>query len=589
MARPRPEPGDLRRLLSYLRPYSLSAAGAVLASCIAAGAAATYAYLIGPLLESVLTGKPARLADITFDQRDLLWAFPLAMVAIATVKAAAAFVQNGLMMQAAQRAMNDLRQALYAKVLVLPTAWFDERHSGDLLSRFTNDVTQVEFSVTQAMSSWVKDSMQVIALLGVCLAVDVRLFLLAFVVLPAAMIPVSRFAKAVKRIAVRTQGSLGRLNELASESLQNLPVLRAFAGEERMIQQFDQEQARYLDAMQRSLFVRGAFTPTLEVLGIVGVAMCIAFGAKAISTEPELAGKLVSFLASALLMYQPLKALSGTFSQVMQGLACARRLFEVADEKVPPDLGDEAKSLSQSLELREVRFAYPNGYEALTGVNLKVPAGQRVAIVGSSGAGKSTLFSLLLGFHDATSGEVLWDGQPLSGFTRASTRAQLGWVPQEPVLFSGTIRHNLLFGKPHATEPELWEALRRAHADVFVRSFALGLDEEVGERGSRLSGGQRQRLAIARAFLREPSLLLLDEPTSALDAQSEREVQAGLTDLMRGRTTLVIAHRLSTVREADLICVMEAGRVIETGTHEQLLARGGRYATLLQQGELAAA
>ncbi len=586
---PRANVSDLRRVAAYLKPYRLTAFCAILASCFAAGAASFYAYLIGPLLESVLTSKPAKLVGFELASGDLLWVFPVAMVATAAVKALAQFLQNGLMQEVGQRAVRDLREDLFSKLLLLPPSYFDSRHSGDLLSRFTSDVSQVEFAVTQALSSWIKDSLQVIALLTVCFLVDVRLFALTFLVLPAIIFPISRFARSVKRSAHRTQGSLGRMNELASEALQNLPVLRAYRGEERALDHFDQEQGRYLEAMRRSLFVRGAFTPTLELMGMIGVALALSFGAKAIAAEPELSGKLVSFLAAALLMYQPLKAISGTFGQVMQGAAAAGRLFEITAQPPQSDSAGTAGPLTRALELRDVRFSWDGERDALAGVDLVIPAGRRVAIVGSSGSGKTTLFSLLLRFNDPTGGQILWDGTPLDTLSRGSVRAQLGWVPQEPVLFSGTVRENLLLGRPDATELELQEALRRAYADAFVRALPKGLDEEIGERGSRLSGGQRQRLAIARAFLRAPSFLLLDEPTSALDATSEREVQAGLTELMQGRTTLVIAHRLSTVRDADLICVLEAGRIIETGTHAELSSRGGRYAELLRQGELAAA
>jgi ATP-binding cassette, subfamily B, bacterial MsbA len=578
---PAPHRAQLRRLLSYARPYWPLALGATLASCVAAAAAAAYAYLIGPLLQAVLTGARAGPLGIG--------TIPAAVVAVAVIKALAQFLQNGLMTEVGQRAMNDLRRSLYANLLLLPPSFFDARHSGDLLSRFTHDVGQVEFAITQALSSWVKDLLQVIALLAVCLVIDLRLFVLGFIVLPATAIPVARFARSVKKVAGRTQGSLGRLSELASELLQNLPIVRAYGGEPRMLAAFDAEQGRYLTAMRRSLFIRGAFTPTLEVMGIIGVALCIAFGARAIAAEPALAGKLVSFLAAALLMYKPLKALSGTFAQVMHGLAAVDRLFELADHPAPHDEGEIAGALQSELRLRGVRFSYDGTREALAGVDLTVPAGRRVAMVGASGAGKTTLFSLLLGFDAPQSGEILWDGVPLARLRRSSVRAQLGWVPQEPILFSGSVRENLRVGRPNASDLELWEALRRAHAEGFVRGFAQGLDEEVGERGSRLSGGQRQRIAIARAFLRSPSVLLLDEPTSALDAASELEVRAGLQELMAGRTTVVIAHRLATVRDADLIYVLEAGRVVEHGSHDELRARGGRYAELLRRGELAAA
>jgi subfamily B ATP-binding cassette protein MsbA len=578
-----------RRLLAYLRPYRVPVALALLSSVLAAGAAAFYAYLIGPLLKAVLTGAAVEVGPYQLEGSRLLSLFPPVVVAVAAIKAGAQLVQGGLMQSVGQRVMSDLRRDLYGRLLELPPRYFETRHSGELLSRFTSDVGQVEFAVTQALSSYVKDSLQVLALLGVCLAVDARLFVLAFVVLPATVLPVSRFAKSVKRVATRTQASLGQLTELASEQLHNLPAVQAYRGEDRALAELDREQARYLAAMRRSLFIRGAFTPTVEVMGMVGVALAVGFGASAVAGEPGLSSKLLSFLAATLLMYQPLKALSGTFSMVAQGMGAARRLFEVSDEKPPPDEGLEAGPLSRELALEEVRASYDGQREVLRGVSLKVPAGKRVALVGPSGAGKTSVFSVLLRLLPAAGGRVLWDGAELSALRTSSLRAQLAWVPQEPVLFSGTVRQNLWMGQPGANDTELWEALRLAHADSFVRALPGGLGEQVGERGARLSGGQRQRLAIARAFLRRPSVLLLDEPTSALDAASEREVQAGLAELMAGRTTLVIAHRLSTVRDADLIYVIEDGAVVEQGTHADLSAARGRYAALLQHGEMAAA
>ncbi|MHA7627770.1 ABC transporter ATP-binding protein [Corallococcus sp. M7] len=585
---PRPSAHVYRRLLGYLRPYRRLLLAGTLASLTAAAATAAYAWIVGPLLRAVLTGAPVTVAGMTLAPEALLSRLPLLVVAVALVKATAQFLQGGLMQRLGQRVMADLRGFLYGRLLAQPPSFFEQRHSGELVSRFTSDVPLVEFSVTQALSSYVRDGLQICALLATCFLIDAKLFLFTFVVVPVTVVPVSRFARSLKKVATRSQANLGALSAITAEQLQNLPVVQAYGTVPRALESFDAEAEAYLAEMRRSLFIRGAFSPTVELLGIVGVAVAVAWGARAVSMDPTLAGRLLSFMAAALLLYQPVKSLSGTLSQVLTGLAAAERLFALADSPVPPDVGAEAPPLSRALELSGVRATYSDGREALKGVDLTIPAGARVALVGPSGAGKTTLFSVLLGFLPPSGGEVKWDGVPLSSLKASSVRAQLAWVPQEPVLFSGTVRHNLRLGQPDATDDALWEALRLAHAEDFVRALPGGLDEPVGERGSRLSGGQRQRLALARAFLRRPSLLLLDEPTSALDATSEAAVGAGLAALMKGRTVLVIAHRLSTVRDADLIAVVEGGQVVEAGTHEQLLALRGRYARLLGEGAVAA-
>jgi subfamily B ATP-binding cassette protein MsbA len=585
---PHPSAHVYPRLLGYLRPYRRLLVAGLGASLLAAMATSAYAWLVGPLLRAVLTGETVSVAGASLPPDEMLRRLPLLVVAVAAVKATAQFLQGGWMQRLGQRVMADLRGFFYSRLLAQPPAFFERRHSGELLSRFTADVPLVEFAVTQALSSYVKDGMQILALLVTCALIDVKLFLLTFVVMPATVVPVTRFARSLKKVATRSQTSLGALSSLTSEQLQNLPVVQAYGGVPRALVTFDAEAERYLGEMRRSLFLRGAFSPTVEMLGIVGVALVVTWGARAVAAEPALAGRLLSFIAAALLLYQPVKSLSGTLSQVLTGLVAAERLFAIADEPAPPDKGREAGPLSQALVLEDVRATYPDGREGLRGVSLTVPAGARVALVGSSGAGKTTLFSVLLGFLPTSGGGVRWDGVPMPELKPSSVRAQMAWVPQEPVLFSGTVRHNLLLGRPEASDTEIWEALARAHAEDFVRALPGGLDEQVGERGSRLSGGQRQRLALARAFLRRPSLLLLDEPTSALDAASEAAVGAGLAELMKGRTVLVIAHRLSTVRDADLIIVLEAGQVVESGTHEQLVARQGRYTQLLGEGAVAA-
>jgi subfamily B ATP-binding cassette protein MsbA len=582
---PRPSPKAsvalFGRLLTFVRPYRGKVTLAILASVVSAAAASGWAWLLGPLLQSVLKGGAVVVAGYALSEQQLIITLPLTVVGVALVKALSSWVHAGLMGEVSQGALGTLRRRLYSQLLTLPPKWFERRHSGELLSRFTADVAAVEFSMGQALSSWAKDTLQVLGLLAVCASIDGRLFLLTFVVLPGMAIPVSRFAKSARRAATKSQASLGALSELLTEQLQALPVVQAFGLEGQATARFDAEQARYLSVMKRSLFIRGAFTPTTEFLGIVGVALALVAGVQAVAHEPVLAAKLVSFLASALLLYQPVKAISGTFSQVAQGLGAAERLFEVLDAEVPPDVGAEAGPLTATLELEGLTLDYGDGRLALAGVDLTITAGERVALVGASGAGKSSLLSVLLGFVSPTAGALRWNGQAFTSLTRRSLRHQVGWVPQEPVLLSGPVRDAVRLGRPEASDEAVWLALSRAHAADFVRALPKGLDEDVGERGGRLSGGQRQRLAIARAFLLEPSLLILDEPTSALDAATEAEVQAGLEALMTGRTTLVVAHRLSTVQHADRIVVLDHGRVVEEGTHAQLLAAKGAYAQLV--------
>ena len=556
-------------MIARVGPFRGPLIVAILFSLFAATAGAAWASLVGPLLRSLIGGGDITWGPFHLEREELTLKLPLAIVFAAALKAVASWLHAGLMSRVSQGVLSRLREELYGRLLVLPPKWFEQRHSGELLSRFTSDVAQLEFSAGQALASITKDSLQVLGLMIVCFVTDWRLFLVIFIVLPGTIVPVSRFARGAKKEATKSQASLGQLSMLVTEQLHNLPMVQAYRAEDRALERFDAEQQRYLEVMKRSLFIRGAFSPTTEFLGIIGIAAAMIVGTRAVQLEPALAGNLISFLAAAVLLYQPVKSLSHTASQISLGAGAATRLFEVLDAEPDHDAGGEAKPLTSGLSLHDVRLTYADGREALRGVSFTVKPGTHVALVGASGAGKSSVLSVLLGHVLPSSGEVQWNGAPLSGLSRRSVRAQLAWVPQEPVLLSGSIRDNLRVGKPNATDDQLWAALERAHAAQFVRGFAGGLEEDVGERGARLSGGQRQRLAIARAFLKEPSLLLLDEPTSALDTETEAEVQAGLAELMKGRTTLVIAHRLSTIRHADRVVVMDAGRVVNEGTPDQ--------------------
>lgn len=568
------------RIFARTRPWHRRLALALLASLSAAGAGTLWVSLVGPVLRSLLTQTSTTWGPWQLTHTHLVWAVPAAIVGLSLVKALAAWLHTGLMGPVSQGVLSSLREDMYEHLLRLSPRWFERHHSGELLSRLTGDVAQLEFSAGQALVSLTKDSIQILGLLLLCVWTDWRLSVVLIVILPGTIVPVTRFAKLAKKAATRSQASLGQLTLLVTEQLHNLPIVQAFQSEPQALAQFDAEQHRYLAAMKRSLAVRGAFSPTTEFLGVLGVAAAMVWGTAAVQRDLAFAEKLVTFLAAALMVYQPVKSLAQTASAISVGAGAAARIFEILDAPQEPDLPGEAPALSTSLRFEHVSLTYANGREALSDITFEVKAGHTVALVGPSGAGKSSLLSLVLRHLEPSSGVLMWDNKPLHELSRVSVRQQLAWVPQEPVLLSGTIRTTLRMGNPEATDEQLWEALRQAHAADFVRGFEKRLEYQVGERGSRLSGGQRQRLAIARAFLRAPSLLILDEPTSALDTASEREVQAGLRELMAGRTTLIVAHRLSTVRNADLIVVLDKGRVVEQGVHETLVAQGGHYSRL---------
>jgi len=549
----------------WIRPFRTQVALAALAALVAALAGSGFTTVVGPLLHGMLAGETGswpvlQLAGL--------------VVALAGARALSMWVHTGLMQGVAQKVLSRLRADLHRHVLALGPAWHQAHHSGEVVARFSLDVDRVELTVGQVLTSALRDGLQVVALLGACLVIDVRLFALAFVVVPLMAWPVSRFAKALKKVAVGAQQSLGGLTVLAAETLQNLAVVQTTQSEGVVLEKADQEHRVYLGLMRRSLLVRGAFTPTLEVLGIAGVALALALGVRAVQQEPALAPKLLSFLAAALLVYQPVKGLSGAFGQLSQGLAAAGRLTEVLDAPVMPDEGTSCGPLTGALAFEGVRVRFGDDREGLKGLDLSLPAGKLIALVGESGSGKTTLLRTVLRLLEPSAGRVLWDGTPLSTIAPSSLRAQVAWMPQEAVVLSGTVRDNLLLAKPGATEDELWAALTSAHADTFVRARPGGLDAPVGERGNQLSGGQRQRLAMARVFLAAPSVLLLDEPTSALDAEAQAAVEEGLRALRAGRTVLMAAHRLETVRDADLVVVLRDGQVLKQGRPDEVLAGG---------------
>lgn len=579
----------LWRLLPYLKAHRRAFIAAVLCMVVFGATDGAVPFLVKYVLDGVFADQ----------NTTLLWALPIVLILFALLRGAADFAQQFLMAKVGLSIVRDIRNEIHQHLLKLSTDFFIRQSSADLVSRVTSDVLLVRTVLTDAAAAIIRDSIRIVALLIAAIALDPTLALIAAVVFPIGIYPVYRFGKRMRAHSRVGQEVTGRLSAVMQESALGNRVVKVFNGEAQEHARFAAENDRLTATFLKAERVRAATGPVNEILATAVIGGVILYGGYSVIQDLRTQGEFIAFLLAVFLLYDPFKKLTRISSVVQQGLAGAERLFEILDA---PIVIAEAKnpvplSRSHTIEIDRVSFAYPmragagsNGASidnpevvaeaVLKDVSLRIEEGQKVAVVGFSGAGKSTLVDLIARLIDPQQGVVRLGGVDISQASLKELRSRIAMVNQHTFLFHDSIAENIRYGKPEATDEEVIEAARAAYAHEFISKLPQGYASIVGESGLSLSGGERQRLAIARAILKNAPILILDEATASLDNKAEREVQLALDSLCQGRTTIVIAHRLSTIRDADMVVVMKAGRIVEQGRHDELLARGGEFAAL---------
>src|SRR6266545_383255 len=564
------------RLLQFLRLYWGRLVAAAICSGLVAAFTGAYAWLVRPAIDEV------------FINRNETWLIllPVVLMAVSALKGVASYGQTYLMVYVGTRVVTDIRQQLFGHLMRLPISFHLQNPSSRMMSRVINDVNWIQNAVSGVLKDLFQQSLTFLVLLGVVFYQNWRLTLLSIVVIPLSVYPMVRFGARLRRLATTGQERTADMSTALQETLTGIRIVKGFTREAAEDRRFARVNEAYCRTWMKSTQVSAFTSPVLETVGVLGVAGIIWYGGWQVMHGTMTSGTFFSFLTAVFLMYNPVKRLASANNSIQQALSAAERVFAVLD--VPTEAAQDTgvrnlDGVRSAIELRDVSFQY-EGVEtwALQGISLTVKAGEVLALVGSSGAGKTTLVNLIPRFYDPTKGAILIDGVDLREIRLAALRRQIGIVSQETLLFDDTVRNNIAYGRDDVTDDAIVEAARAAFAHDFIVRMPNGYDTLIGENGVKLSGGERQRLAIARALLRNPPILILDEATSSLDTESERMVQMALANLMKDRTTFVIAHRLSTVQRASRIVVLADGRIVEIGRHEDLLAGGGTYQRLYQ-------
>jgi ATP-binding cassette, subfamily B, bacterial MsbA len=562
-----------RLLKEHVMPYRGRFFFALTFMVLAAVANGAIPFILQPVFDDIFyKGNPNLL----------FWVSGAVFLAFA-VRGSASYGEAVTMSVIGQRIICDLQNRLFAHLMHLDLSFFHRTPSGELISRFTNDVMLMRHSVSNAVVGLGKDFISLIVLIAIMFFRDWMLALIAFILLPSIVLPIAKLSRRLRKVIYNTQDEFGRITGQLSQIFQGVRVVKTYGMEDYEIGRIRAATERVYQLITKATRIRATTSPLVEILGGLTVTLIIGYGGWQVTKGVRTAGEFISFTGALLLCYDPLKRLGNLNASLQEGLSAAQRVFEIID--TPPQIVDLPPSktidrIQGNLTFEKVCFAYPNGTEALKNISLTVAAGQSVAIVGASGSGKSTLINLIPRFYEATSGDILVDGMSIQGIRLASLRNQIALVSQEIMLFDDSVYNNIAYGRRSATRDEVIQAAKAAAAHDFIEQLPNGYETIVGENGVMLSGGQRQRIAIARAMLKNAPILLLDEATSALDTHSERQVQRALDALMHGKTTIIVAHRLSTIVDVNTIYIMDQGEIVETGNHNDLLQKGGRYAQL---------
>ena len=571
------------RILKLLLPYKFHLSLAVICMVVFALSNGAMAYLIGPVMQYLFTGGSNSTVNVipyeafTLPKEWMMLAIPLAIIMVAVVKGISSFGQTFFMGYVGQGAIRDIRRRLYKHVLNMPINFFNSNPTGNLISRLTNDVNLLQSATAESLTTVLKQSLTIIVLAAIIISLDWRLALAASVGLPLSIYPMRRFGKKMKQVSTKGQVTMGTMTALLHEAIAGIRIVKAFCMEGYESKRFEKDNERYTRLKLKSIKVRALSSPIVEFLGSIGFALTILYAGHRIAEGTLRPEAFISFFAAVLMLYQPVKSLNGVNLNIQNGVAAAARIFELLDTPGETTGGAiEFNSLKDSIEFKDVSFKYADEW-VLKKIDLKVKKGEMIAIVGSSGAGKTTFVNLLPRFYDLNEGAILLDGTDIKELSLKSLRSKIAIVSQPIVLFNDTVKNNIAYGHHERSDEEIVEAAKAANANEFISRLPNGYNTVIGEGGMTLSGGQRQRLSIARAILKNAPLLILDEATSSLDTESELEVQRGLTNLMKGRTTFVIAHRLSTVRKATRIIVLADGMIKEVGAHDELINTEGEY------------